>query len=105
MVVSHLPRAARFRGARRRWGAGRSAVIDDELRELRWRLDAAMRERWQRSLPLQELLSDRWERAKELGFGEGSSIYASSYVYGTVHVGAGTWIGPFTLLDGTGGLT
>lgn len=77
----------------------------DELRELHRRLDAELRERWQRSLPLDELLSDRWERARELGFGEGASIYAASYVYGDVSVGAGTWIGPFTVLDGTGGLT
>jgi acetyltransferase-like isoleucine patch superfamily enzyme len=80
-------------------------VTSDELRHVHRQLDAAMRERWRRSLPLDELLSDRWERARELGFGDGASIYASSYVYGDVRVGAGTWIGPFTLLDGTGGLT
>lgn len=69
-------------------------------RELR----AAMRERWQRDLPFEELLFDRWERARSLGFGEGASIYHNSYVYGEVQVGTGTWIGPFTLLDGSGGL-
>ncbi len=63
-----------------------------------------LRERWDRDLPLDELLFDRWERARELGFGEGTSIYHSSYVYGDVRVGRGTWIGPFTMLDGTGGL-
>jgi acetyltransferase-like isoleucine patch superfamily enzyme len=79
-------------------------MIEDDLRKLHGRLDSEMRERWSRSLPLQELLSDRWRRAEALGFGEEASIYASSYVYGDVHVGARTWIGPFTLLDGTGGL-
>ena len=79
-------------------------MTEDELRELQGRLDREMRERWHRSLPLQELLSDRWRRAQELGFGDGASIYASSYVYGDVRVGSRTWIGPFTLLDGTGGL-
>lgn len=64
-----------------------------------------MRQRWDRDLPLEELISDRWERAKALGFGEGASIYQSSYVYGRVSVGAHTWIGPLTLLDGSGGLT
>jgi acetyltransferase-like isoleucine patch superfamily enzyme len=64
-----------------------------------------MRERWQRDLPFEELLFDRWQRAQSLGFGEGSSIYHSSYVYGDVRVGRNTWIGPLTLLDGTGGLT
>ena len=76
----------------------------DELRRVRDSLAADTRERWDRDLPFGELLSDRWERAKRLGFGEGASIYESSYVYGDVKVGAGTWIGPFTLLDGTGGL-
>ncbi|MHB8642306.1 MAG: acyltransferase [Gaiellaceae bacterium] len=76
----------------------------DELRELNRRLDDELRGRWQRSLPLDELVSDRWERARTLGFGEGASIYAASYVYGDVRVGAGTWIGPFTVLDGSGGL-
>ena len=76
----------------------------DELRRIRETLAAETRERWDRDLPFGELLSDRWERAKRLGFGEGASVYESSYVFGDVKVGAGTWIGPFTLLDGTGGL-
>lgn len=76
----------------------------EELRRVRESLAAETRERWDRDLPFGELLSDRWERARRLGFGEGASIYESSYVYGDVDVGAETWIGPFTLLDGTGGL-
>jgi acetyltransferase-like isoleucine patch superfamily enzyme len=83
-------------------------VSEDELHEqlaaLYRALRAETRERWGRDLSLDELLSDRWERARALGFGEGASIYASSLVYGEVEVGADTWIGPFTLLDGTGGL-
>jgi len=69
------------------------------------RLRRKVRRRWQRDLPLEELLFDRWERARSLGFGEGTSLYHNSYVYGDVRVGKNTWIGPFTLLDGTGGLT
>jgi acetyltransferase-like isoleucine patch superfamily enzyme len=68
-------------------------------------LGAAMRSRWDRDLPIEELIHDRWERARKLGFEEGASIYHNSYVYGRVAVGAGTWIGPMTILDGTGGLT
>jgi bifunctional N-acetylglucosamine-1-phosphate-uridyltransferase/glucosamine-1-phosphate-acetyltransferase GlmU-like protein len=64
-----------------------------------------MRIQWARDLPFEELLSDRWERARSLGFGEGTSIYHNSYVYGDVKVGKHTWIGPYTLLDGSGGLT
>ena len=68
------------------------------------RLRKRMQEKWHRDLPLEELLFDRWERAQSLGFGEGTSIYHNSYVYGDVKVGKNTWIGPFTLLDGGGGL-
>lgn len=72
-------------------------------RELYAELDDRMRHTWNRSLPLEELLFDRWERARRLGFAEGSSIYHSAYVYGAVRVGQKTWIGPFTLLDGSAG--
>jgi acetyltransferase-like isoleucine patch superfamily enzyme len=79
--------------------------LRSELRELYDALRADMRDRWHRDLPFEELLFDRWERARDLGFGEGSSIYHNSYVYGDVTVGANTWIGPFTMLDGSGGLS
>jgi acetyltransferase-like isoleucine patch superfamily enzyme len=77
----------------------------DELRAAAQRWDAGMRERWQRSLPFTEVGSDRWERASGLGFGPESSVYNLSYVFGDVTVGEHTWIGPYTLLDGSGGLT
>src|SRR5688572_3887381 len=76
-----------------------------QLRALYLRLRGDMRARWNRDLPLDEMLFDRWERAVSLGFGQGASIYHSSYVYGDVTVGERTWIGPFTVLDGSGGLT
>lgn len=72
--------------------------------ELYNKLRDGMRQNWQRDLPFEEMLFDRWERAQSLGFGEGSSIYHNSYVYGDVKVGKNTWIGPYTLLDGSGGL-
>ena len=57
-----------------------------------------------RILPVNELLQDRWEKAKFAGLGKGTSIYDSCHIYGDVIVGNNTWIGPFTILDGTGGL-
>ena len=69
------------------------------------RLRGETRDRWQRDVPFEELLFDRWERARHLGFGEGTSIYHSALVYGDVKVGKGTWIGPYTLLDGSHGLS
>lgn len=60
---------------------------------------------WKRTLPRFEHLNDRWEKAKKLKFDEGANIYDSSYVFGDVKVGEKTWVGPFTVLDGTGGLS
>lgn len=75
------------------------------LSKLKSHFDESFLKELDRSLPFADLLFDRWERAKMLGFGEGTSIYDSSHVFGNVKVGAGTWIGPFTVLDGSGGLT
>lgn len=89
---------------RRAKQSGIDAKRIEELRDLYERLRQEMREKWGRDLPFEELLFDRWERAAKLNFGKGSSIYHSSYVYGDVKVGENTWIGPFTVLDGTGGI-
>lgn len=94
---SHAPGRAGILGAM-------TLRLDEELGRLHVRLRAEMAERFERDLPFQDLLVDRWERARALGFGEGSSIYASAYVYGRVEVGPGTWIGPAVILDGSGGL-
>ena len=67
-------------------------------------MDDGVRQRWDRSLPFGDELFDRWERSRRLGFGDGASIYHHSYVYGDVTVGDNTWIGPMTVLDGSGGL-
>jgi acetyltransferase-like isoleucine patch superfamily enzyme len=67
--------------------------------------EADARAQWQRSLPFGDLVVDRWQRAAGLGFGAGASIYDSALVLGDVTVGARTWIGPHTVLDGSGGLT
>jgi acetyltransferase-like isoleucine patch superfamily enzyme len=75
-----------------------------ELREMLDALQARSREEWDRSLPLGDCVSDRWRRARALGFGEGTSLYDSCLVFGEVRVGVNVWIGPFTILDGSGGL-
>jgi acetyltransferase-like isoleucine patch superfamily enzyme len=59
---------------------------------------------FKRVLPLNEMLTDRTEKARFLGFGLNTTVYDSSIVYGNVKVGSNTWIGPFTILDGTGNL-
>lgn len=65
--------------------------------------DERLRAEFQRSLPFQDALFDRWERARRLGFAADVSIYNSAAVFGDVSVGLATWIGPNTLLDGSGG--
>jgi len=67
-------------------------------------LIARKRQRHQRLLPLADYFVDRWDKARLLGFGEGSSIYDSSVVIGEVKMGKNCWVGPFTILDGSGGL-
>jgi acetyltransferase-like isoleucine patch superfamily enzyme len=80
--------------------------LTEQLRAIYRAARADMRNRWARDLPDAELvLDDRWDRAVRLGFGRDSSIYQSSYVYGLPKVGHDVWVGPFTLLDATGGLT
>ncbi len=74
------------------------------LMDLRFHLREKQKRKWNRSLPFEEELFDRWERAKFLGFGENTSIYQSSLVFGDVKIGKDTWIGPFTVLDGSGKL-
>jgi len=81
--------------------------LEQDLMKLYLKSRERFRVKWNRCLPFYEMvLGDdaRWEKARFLGFGEKTSIYQSSYVYGNVKVGKNTWIGPFTVLDGTGGL-
>lgn len=75
-----------------------------ELQQLYVEREAQTRAAWDRSLPLGELVVDRWDRARRLGFGPDASVYDSAVVLGPVVVGASTWIGPQVMLDGSGGL-
>ena len=75
------------------------------LNQLKNTFDSEFLKQYNRSLPFADMLFDRWERAKLLGFGEGASIYDSSVVLGNVTVGNNTWIGPNTVVDGSGELS
>lgn len=79
------------------------AELRTELAQLHWERQRELLEKWSRSLPFGDGIVDRWERAKFLGFGDGASIYDSAVVIGDVRVGVKTWIGPSTVLDGSGG--
>lgn len=62
-----------------------------------------LRERFNRVLPTGELLFDRFEKAKYLNMGQGSSIYDTSIVMGKIVAGKNVWIGPYTLIEGIHG--
>jgi carbonic anhydrase/acetyltransferase-like protein (isoleucine patch superfamily) len=81
-----------------------NSKIWEAVRDRYHEREKQLRIEFARSLPFQDAMFDRWERARSLGFEEGASIYNSALVFGDVRVGAGTWIGPYVLLDGSGGL-
>jgi serine acetyltransferase len=75
-----------------------------ELRNLQKGLQSQKLTQFKRRVSFGDLITDRWENAREYGFGEGTSCYDSVLILGDVEVGGNTWIGPNVVLDGTGGL-
>lgn len=85
---------------------GGDASDIDLLKRLRRLIGLLIREKKAshgRVLSTSDYFIDRWERAEFMGFGDGSSVYDSCLVLGDVSVGRDTWIGPYTILDGSGG--
>lgn len=78
--------------------------IESELQKLHHFLRDEFKEKYARNLPFCDEFLDRWERSKFLGFGEGTRIYDSCYIFGDVKVGKNCFIGQYCILDGTGGL-
>jgi len=76
----------------------------DEIRALLNKLQREKMQRFKRRVSVGDLLTDRWEIARQYGFGEGTSCYDNVLVIGDVKVGKHTWIGPNVILDGSGGL-
>lgn len=70
------------------------------LENLFYERSDGIRSQYDRILPFGDVIVDRWEKAKFLGFGAGTSVYDSSLVLGEVTVGDQVWIGPQTVLDG-----
>jgi acetyltransferase-like isoleucine patch superfamily enzyme len=100
------PAAARtFRGELLDPDAGWDALIEDDelhrnLQELLSLLRKRMKAKYNRHVPFGTLLYDRWELARDYGFGEGTSVYDECLILGDVRVGRHCWIGPHTVLDG-----
>ena len=72
------------------------------LLKLHEKLRSETKKRWNRTLPFEELLFDRWEKAKFLNAKKDSSVYHNNYIFGDVSIGEKTWVGPLTILDGSG---
>ena len=85
-------------------GSTRGLELHQDLVRLWGTLQEETNSQWLRTLPWGDYIVDRWEKARRLGFGKGASIYDSALVVGDVKVGEQTWIGPHTVLDGSGGL-
>ncbi len=87
---------------------GGGGFLDLLIAKIIWRLIRLLlkykKNKYNRVVSLGDLFIDRAEKARFLGLGEETTIYDSSLVIGDVKVGRNTWIGPFTILDGSGGL-
>src|SRR3984893_16795188 len=75
------------------------------IRKVIGNLDRDKRETHRRHVSVGDLLMDRWQIARDYGFGEGTSCYDNVLILGDVKVGKHCWIGPNVILDGQGGLT
>lgn len=78
--------------------------IKKKYEKIRKEIAQQMRKKYDRVLPLDEMLADRWKKTALLGFGEKTSVYENVYIYGKPKVGKNVWVGPFVILDATGGL-
>jgi hypothetical protein len=72
------------------------------IRSLQKALQREKLEKVKRRVPWGDLVTDRWNNAREYGFGEGTSCYDSALILGDVKVGKHAWIGPNVVLDGLG---
>jgi acetyltransferase-like isoleucine patch superfamily enzyme len=97
-------RVRAFRGAvldqNSDWDKVLGTTSYQELKELLSALRMRMKARFDRHVPTGSLLHDRWELAKDHGFGDGTSVYDECLIMGDVEVGRNCWIGPYTILDG-----
>jgi acetyltransferase-like isoleucine patch superfamily enzyme len=75
----------------------------ESFRSLMSTLRREKREQYHRHVSIGDLINDRWEIARDYGFGEGTSCYDNVLILGDVTTGKNCWIGPNVVLDGSGG--
>jgi acetyltransferase-like isoleucine patch superfamily enzyme len=90
---------------------GRGAKVDKELlplweslKRLHFQLRDDTRSKYNRVNPFIEDLFEWEEKGRYFG-SKNTRIYDSATIIGNVKLGDGCWVGPFVMLDGTGGLT
>jgi len=76
-----------------------------EIATLRKSLDEYTKETYNRINPMAENLIDWKEKGKQVSGHDNTTIYESSTIIGDVTLGDHCWVGPFTILDGGGGLS
>ncbi|HEY1377405.1 MAG TPA: biotin/lipoyl-containing protein [Gemmataceae bacterium] len=87
------------------WDAAFHTDAYRQLGELLTALRKRMKAKYDRHVPTGDLLNDRWGLARDHGFGDGTSVYDDCLILGDVTLGKHCWVGPYTILDGQGGLT
>jgi acetyltransferase-like isoleucine patch superfamily enzyme len=85
-------------------GNHENADLEMQLTEMIRKRSQRIKLEFNRHVSVGDLFSDRFETAREFGFGEGSSCYDNVLIIGEVSVGKNSWIGPNVILDGSGGL-
>ena len=76
-----------------------------QLSQLKDELNQFTKQQYNRQNPFYENLIDWQEKGLEISGNRGTTVYESSTIIGDVKIGDGCWIGPFTMVDGSGGLT
>ncbi len=103
-IGSARPAVARlFRNEELDPNADWDAVLQEpefvQFKKLLLGLRKRLRAKFNRHVPLGSLIYDRWDLAKDYGFGEGTSVYDECLILGDVKVGSHCWVGPYTILD------
>jgi len=102
-IGSTRPAARLFRNEELDPSADWDAVLQEpefvQLKKLLIGLRKRLRAKYNRHVPMGSLLYDRWDLAKDYGFGEGTSVYDECLILGDVKLGRQCWVGPYTILD------
>ena len=103
---AEAPAERRFRGEVLDPDADWDEVLSDpryrDLMEVLTSLRKRTKARFDRHVGTGDLLHDRWELAREYGFGERTNVYDDCLILGAVTLND-CWVGPGCILDGSGG--